>query len=300
MDGTLLLYFFSLVPSHNSFKPLHVFYTTSSDGKEWTTPIEALRRGEVPWEIKVYGDTAYKASYLGDHYGTDQVLTLFEESKDGINWGPVSGSKTSTVYRGGICEVSFEFTKGGDLVGIGRNEDGDSTGFGSQLFFAKKGDLSNWKPLTVSMPFRFDSPRMARTQSGRILLLGRYASVKYQLAPKWLPFLYQKVINLVLYSIVGGKSAAIFHIAPPEQWGEQGQDAVQLIRCFENTYGDCGFFSITPELRESSHGDERDCWVVANYASTSCQSHAPWFYGQMRPTHVYVCRCRAIDDAPDM
>lgn len=48
------------------------------------------------------------------------------------------GGLEHEVYSGGVCEVSFAFTPKGDLVAIGRNEDGDHTGFGSQLFFAPK------------------------------------------------------------------------------------------------------------------------------------------------------------------
>lgn len=295
MNGKLILYFFSLVPMHNTFKPLHVYYTTSSDAKNWSAPREVCRRGEVPWEIKVYGDKVYKASYLGDHYGTDEVLTLFEESSDGISWKPVGNSESSTVYRGGICEVSFEFTLNGDLIAIGRNEDGDATGFGSQLFYAKKGSLGDWISLQSSIPYRFDSPRMTRTEDGEILLFARYAPIPYQLAPRKLPFMYQKTINLVLYSIYGMKTAAIFRIAPQHEWGDDGCRAVQLVRCFENTFGDCGFFSVARDLTlATSDQKNRDQWVVANYSSTTCQSHAPWFYGQMRPTHVYVCRCHAL------
>eukprot|EP00427_Karlodinium_veneficum_P011661 CAMPEP_0169076466 /NCGR_PEP_ID=MMETSP1015-20121227/8365_1 /TAXON_ID=342587 /ORGANISM="Karlodinium micrum, Strain CCMP2283" /LENGTH=497 /DNA_ID=CAMNT_0009135935 /DNA_START=8 /DNA_END=1498 /DNA_ORIENTATION=- len=277
MNGQLILYFFSLVPMHNTFKPLHVYYTTSADAKNWSVPVEVCRRGEVPWEIKVYGDKVYKASYLGDHYGTDEVLTLFEESSDGIAWKPVGNSLSSTVYRGGICEVSFEFTPSGDLIAIGRNEDGDATGFGSQLFFAKKESLGNWLALESSIPYRFDSPRMTRTDSGEIILFARYAPLRYQLAPRSFPFMYQKVINLVMYSVLGMKTAAIFRIAPHEEWGKDGNGAVQLIRCFENTFGDCGFFSVARDLSASDDGQKtRDQWVVANYTSTTCQSHAPW------------------------
>lgn len=125
--------------------------------------------GEVPWEIKVFGEgkdaTAYKSSYLGDHYGTKDVLVLFEQSRDGLKWEPVPPctKESAAVYRGGVCEVSFEFTKSGDLVAIGRNEDGDPTGFGTQLFTAKKGSLGSWTQLKVHGSYShrvgFDSTR---------------------------------------------------------------------------------------------------------------------------------------------
>jgi len=295
MGGTLMLYFFSLKPAHGQFKPLHIFCTTSKDGAKWEEPKEVCYEGEVPWEIKVYGEgkdaIAYKSSYLGDHYGTKDVLVLFEQSKDGWKWEPVPpcSEGSSVVYRGGISEVSFEFTKSGDLVAIGRNEDGDTTGFGSQLFYARKGSLGSWTQLKVSLPWRFDSPRLAATSSGEILLFARYAPNPYQLAPAWMDFSYQKVINLALCSLLP-KSAAVYRLAPWEDWGDTGAGAIQLVRCFEGSAGDTGFFSVTHERGEA----EKDSWVVANYTSTTCQSHAPWIYGQMMPSHVYVFRCRAI------
>jgi len=275
---------------HGQFKPLHVFYTTSQDGSSWAAPKEVCYEGEVPWEIKVYGtgaDTvAYKTSYLGDHYGTKDVLVLFEQSKDGVNWEPCGDS--STVYRGGISEVSFEFTSAGDLVAIGRNEDGDATGFGTQLFHARKGNLGSWTALQVSLPWRFDSPRLASSSDGEILLFARYAPNPYQLAPGWIPFPQQKVLNLVLCSLLP-KAAAVYRLAPSEEWGKHGKGAVQLIRCFEQSASDTGFFSVTREA-----GSDADGWVVANYTATTCHSHAPWIYGQMTPSHIFVFRCRAI------
>eukprot|EP00405_Crypthecodinium_cohnii_P037482 CAMPEP_0206535190 /NCGR_PEP_ID=MMETSP0325_2-20121206/5986_1 /ASSEMBLY_ACC=CAM_ASM_000347 /TAXON_ID=2866 /ORGANISM="Crypthecodinium cohnii, Strain Seligo" /LENGTH=483 /DNA_ID=CAMNT_0054032123 /DNA_START=1 /DNA_END=1449 /DNA_ORIENTATION=+ len=285
IGGKLMLYFFSLKPAHGQFKPLHVFYTTSQDGAKWAEPKKVCYEGEVPWEIKVFGQgddaIAYKSSYLGDHYGTKDVLVLFEQSKDAVNWEPVPPctKESSAVYRGGISEVSFEFTPKGDLVAIGRNEDGDSSGFGTQLFFAKKGSLGEWTHLKVGLPYRFDSPRLASTSDGEILLFARYAPNRYQLAPAAVPFTYQKVINLICCSLTP-KSAAVYRIAPQEEWGSNGDGAVQLIRLFEGSAGDTGFFSVTKEKGCDESGDS---WVVANYTSTTCQSHAPWIYGQMMP-----------------
>jgi len=289
-----MLYFFSLVGKAHRFQPLHVFCTTSTDGKSWDEPKKVCYGGEVPWEIKVYGEgqhqVAYKSSYLGDHYGTEDVYVLFEQSKDGVTWEPVPPctKDSSAVYRGGISEVSFEFTRSGDLVAIGRNEDGDSTGFGSQLFFAKKGELGAWTALKVCVPWRFDSPRLAAAGNGEILLFARYAPNRYWLAPTWLSFLHQKALNLVLCSATC-KGAAVYRLAPHEDWGETGEGAVQMIRAFEGSAGDTGFFSVVQE-----HGKDTDSWVVANYTSTTCHSHAPWIYGQMQPSHIYVFRCRAI------
>jgi hypothetical protein len=296
MGGKLFMYFFSLVPEGKVFKPIHMFCMVSTDARNWSEPKQVCKKSEVPWDIKVYREdggreVAYKASYLGDHYGTDDVCVLFERSYDGWVWEPL-GEAGSVVYRGGVCEVAFEFTSKGDLVAIGRNEDGDSTGFGTQLYFAPKGDLGKWTALKVSLPWRFDSPRMLRTDGGdgEILLFSRYTADKFQLAPKWLSFRSQKVLNLILYSLLP-KSAAVYRIAPPSEWESSIASAgcpVQLIRQFEQAFADTGFFSAARDLSEKP-----DEWVVANYSS-SCNSHAPWIYGQLTQTDIFVCKCRII------
>mmetsp|Transcript_73895 Transcript_73895/g.136376 ORF Transcript_73895/g.136376 Transcript_73895/m.136376 type:complete len:362 (-) Transcript_73895:22-1107(-) len=297
----LFLYFFTLIPNGKIFKPIHMYCTTSQDARTWAEPAEVCKKSEVPWDIKVYHEEdgtqkAYKASYLGDHYGTDDVWVLFESSSDGWNWEPI-GEDGGIVYKGGVCEVAFEFTTSGDLVAIGRNEDGDRTGFGSQFFYARKEDLGSWTALSVSVPWRFDSPRMIRTDGGdgEILLFSRYAPEKYQLAPSWLSFQSQKVANLISCSALP-KSAGVFRIAPPEEWatadaGDESQSngekpcPVQLIRLFEQAFADTGFFSVTRDL-----SGQEDAWVVANYSSF-CHSHAPWIYGQLTQTNIYVCKC---------
>jgi len=295
IGGKLFLYFFSLVPEGQIFKPIHMYCTVSDDARTWAEPKQVCKKSEVPWDIKVYTDdngrqVAYKASYLGDHYGTDDVCVLFERSYDGWVWEPI-GEDGSVVYRGGVCEVAFEFTSKGDLVAIGRNEDGDSTGFGSQLYFAPKDNLGKWTALSVSLPWRFDSPRMIRTDggNGEILLFSRYTADKYQLAPSWLSFQSQKALNLILCSVLP-KSAAVYRIAPHSEWpsSSTGSDScpVQLIRQFEQAFADTGFFSVARELAEAP-----DDWVVANYSS-SCNSHAPWIYGQLTQTNIFVCKCK--------
>ena len=42
-------------------------------------------------------------------------------------------------------QVGWSFDLFGDIWGVGRNEDGDSTGWGSRTFRTFDGDLSDWK-----------------------------------------------------------------------------------------------------------------------------------------------------------
>jgi len=290
LDGRVFLYFFSLVGNMTQFTPQHIYCTTSKDAVQWTEPEERCRKGEVPWDIKCYTDeatgktTVYKASYIGDHYGVDEVFVLWEKSADGMAWGPVG--EDSVVYTGGVCEVAFEFTKSGDMVAVGRNEDGDATGFGSQFFFAPKDNLGTWTQFKVSVPYRFDSPRMMRTPAGEVLLFSRYTAEQYQLAPDWFSLNMKKVTNLVLYSLLP-KGGAIYRFLPHDEWDPEDKTGpLEFIRLLEPSAGDTGFFSVTPAL-----SGNKDDWVLANYSSF-CHSHANWIYAQYKPTDIYVCRLR--------
>lgn len=291
LNRKLFLYFVRLAPFKNGFSPRRSSWTSTQDLKIWSPPADVGRVSEIIWDVKVVENQgtklAYKTSYTGNHYASDAVLSvLFEQSVDGAEWKPVG--KDSTVYVGGVSEVSFTFTAKGDLVAIGRNEDGDASGFGSQLFFARQGDLGTWTPLKVSIPYRFDSPRMCFIE-GHVLLLARYARERYAALPRWMPFALQRIVNLVIYSILP-KNGAAYHLKIPDDEGKWCAQPIELIRCFEDTVGDTGFFSIT---KDSSSGN----WLVANYASRSTHSHTPWIYGQVKPTDVLICRLQILNKA---
>jgi len=299
MHDRLFLYFFSLEPTHQDWTPLDVFYTRSKDGIVWDEPEKVGHKAEVPWEIKVYGEgvgaVAYKSSYIGDHYGTTgDVQVLFEMSDDALYWRPVppaAKESPSPVYTGGVSEVSFEFTASGDMVAVGRNEDGDSSGFGTQLFFAKAESLGVWTALRVSVPWRFDSPRMVRTSFDELLLFARYAPHKFDRASDRFNFVVRKAWNLIVYALMP-KSAAVYRVSPPSEWSDTGEGAIQLIRQFDGSVGDTGFFSV---MRAQHEAEGLDHWVVANYSSINLHSHAPWFLGQMMPSHIFLFKCHALE-----
>lgn len=293
MSGRLFCYFACLAPNKKGFAPRGMHWTSTTDLKVWSDPVDVGRPTEIIWDVKVREEAgrevAYKASYVGNHYAGDAICTvLFERSTDAMSWQPVSGD--GTVYTGGVSEVSFAFTPSGNLVAIGRNEDGDASGFGTQLFFASAGDLGKWTPLATSSPYRFDSPRLL-CMNGELLLFARYAREPYDALPHWMSFGFRRCFNLFLYSALS-KSGAVYRLKTPDGGAGKGKDLrwpddpLEVVRCFEDTFGDTGFFSIA-----SVDGGETD-WVVANYASSACHSHAPWIYGQVFPSEVRVCRCR--------
>lgn len=287
LNGKLFLNFAKLEPYKRGFRSKGMHWTSTTDLKVWSDPAAMGRDTEITWDIKVReedaGPVAYKVGYIGNHYDADALLTvIFERSTDGVSWKPV-GSDLG-VYVGGVCEVSFAFTAKGDLVAIGRNEDGDHSGFGTQLFFAQADSLGTWIPLTMSLPYRFDSPRLVMME-GELVLFARYAAEVYGCAPAWLPMNLQRMINLITYS-ARPKSAAAYHVCLPDAGCTWPKDPIRVIRFFEDCFGDTGFFSV------AKYGNSGE-WAVANYAS-SCHSHASWFYGQLSPTDVFVCRCLPI------
>jgi hypothetical protein len=281
-SGKLLLYFCNLAPEKRGFAPLGMSWTSTTDLKVWTDPVPIGRETEITWDVKVHEGVAYKVGYVGNHYTDNCVMSVvFDSSTDGENWKPVG--KDGVVYRGGISEVSFTFTAAGDLVAIGRNEDGDHTGFGSQLFFARKEDLGAWKALPASMPHRFDSPRMI-VMSGEVIVFARYAPHLYPFMPGWMPFLVQKIGNIIAYSS-RPKASAVYRVSLPADGSEVWPDQpIELIRRFEDSFGDTGFFSVAKMC------DTSNDFVVANYASP-VHSHSTWFFGQVHASNIYVCRC---------
>ena len=85
-------------------------------------------------------------SYAGEHYTINQMGGIdqhFNKSSDGINWEPVN-PENEVPYRGGISEIGWAFDLDGNIWGVGRNEDGDDSGWGSRIFSAPAEDLSHW------------------------------------------------------------------------------------------------------------------------------------------------------------
>ena len=86
----------------------------------------------------------------------------FNHSSDGVNWEPIN-PENEVPYRGGISEIGWAFDLDGNIWGVGRNEDGDDSGWGSRIFSAPADDLSNWIwTEEKSDPEIYESPRMFR------------------------------------------------------------------------------------------------------------------------------------------
>ena len=168
-QGRLQFAYFEAGDNPGAFEPKHlwrIFRTESG----WSTPEVFLDEESVMWDWKVRNGVAYMTTYDGAHYSEGSVFVRFWESDDGLEWKKVENQ--DFVYEGGVSEVAFEFDIDGGLWAVGRNEDGDETGAGSQVCFAPSHALSDWTCLEESDPERYDSPEMFR-HGKDIYLLGR-------------------------------------------------------------------------------------------------------------------------------
>jgi hypothetical protein len=262
--GVLHLYYFEGGSRATAFDPKRVIHRMRLKGGEWSEPVQIAGPKEVVWEIKEYKGRMYKLSYQGPHYRfIPGILEVkFEESSDGSNWAPVDGARDSVVYLGGVSEVAIEFDDDGNLYGVGRNEDGDNSGWGTQIFTAKAGHLSEWSTLKRSLPERYDSPRMFK-HHGEIFLVSRKASAPFDRGYRYLPFNVKRWLYLGLYSL-GTIRTALFHLNTETLTPE-------LITELPSA-GDNAFPSITPT--------DENSFLLANYSSPLEHSDWSWIKGQ--------------------
>ena len=262
--GKLHLFYFEAGSEATSFDPKRVVHRVRLGEGVWSEPAAITGPGEVVWDIKEHAGNLYKLSYQGPHYSFSPptLLVKFEQSLDGFAWTPVDGAKDSVVYRGGVSEVAIEFDEEGNLYGVGRNEDGDTTGFGTQLFTAKASQLSKWTHLKQSLPVRYDSPRMFRHQ-GRVYLLSRHASRPFDRGMDFLPFNVRRWLYLGLYSLNTIRTALF----------ELNTKTLALERITDlPSAGDNSFPSVVAM--------EANRFLVANYSSPLVHADWSWIRGQ--------------------
>jgi hypothetical protein len=264
IDGKLHLYYFEGGAEATAFNPKQVSHRIRLGDGKWTDPVAIAGKEEVLWEIKEHKGKMYKVSYQGPHYQfTPGIINVkFEESIDGSNWRPVDGARDSIVYRGGVSEVAFEFDDEGNLYGIGRNEDGDKTGWGTQVFTAKANHLSEWSSLNKSLPIRYDSPRMFK-HHGEIFVLSRKTTKPFDRGYDFLPFNVRRWLYLGLYSLQTIRSA-MFHF-------DTKKLDLDLVLDLPSA-GDNAFPSVVPT--------DTNSFLVANYTSPLEHTEWSWIRGQ--------------------
>jgi hypothetical protein len=178
--GKLRYHYFQAGSDPVQFTPIAMWRSERKGLGDWTEPEKWGRDGEIHWEMKVRQGKAWMTSYDGNHYdsGFGAIDAFFQFSVDGLNWQPVDAAHP-VVYKGGISEIGWEFAADGTLWAVLRNEDGDATGFGTQICSAKPGALGQWDCLDDSLDERYDSPRMFRHGKDLYLVARRDLNGKF-------------------------------------------------------------------------------------------------------------------------
>ena len=274
VDGRLLLYFVELGVHAWAFEP-HALWRSGRCGDGcWTAPEEWGGPEEVAWDFKVRGGRAWMTSYLGKHYAvrTRSIETHFRSSADGVVWNDVGGGP---VHRGGSTEASFEFDREGALWAVTRNEDGDESGFGSQVVRAPAGRPQAWQFPARSDSSRLDSPRLFRHGRDIYLVarrdLGPPAGARFESAPGEL----RKLLIWASYSLQP-KRTALFRLNPLARRFDRVVDLPSA--------GDTAFPSL---VRLSPHE-----FLLANYSSGFRYPDRSWIWGQLNGTGIYFLRLR--------
>ncbi len=249
MNGELQFSYFEAGNNPIAFEPIRWWRIWKTENG-WSEPETFLEKETVLWDIKVRQDVGYMTVYDGAHYSEGDVYVRFLSSEDGRDWNFVDG--VESVYTGGVSEVAFEFDINGNLWTVGRNEDGDETGAGTQVCVAQASKLSNWDCLTESDPERYDSPEMFR-HGKDIYLLGR----------KDIGGPYGPEGDLVAYSF-RPKGFALYKINTESSSVEWIQDLPGV--------GDTSFASVQ---RIDAHR-----FIFANYTSPLDNPDITWFQAQ--------------------
>jgi hypothetical protein len=272
--GRLTLYFFEAGTNPIAFEPIRMSRVKMLYPGKWSAAEVAMDQPEIPWDIKVRGGKAYMTSYMGAHYAVspeNKIKVFLKYSDDGDNWIPVDNAEY--VYQGGVSEAAFEFDSDGTLWAELRNEDGDTTGFGSKVCSAQAGALSKWSCPAKSDPERYDSPEVFRHGKDTYLLGRKDVGGPYDEGLTNLSFEEQESKYLFDYSM-RPKGFALYRI-------EKANKQVLKVMDLPGD-GDTAFASVR---RTGAH-----TFLFANYTSPLDMPDASWLTGQTsdRGTQIYL------------
>jgi hypothetical protein len=162
-----------------------------------------------------------------------------------------------------VSEFGWEFDADGRLWAVLRNEDGDTTGFGSNVCTAEVGHYGHWQCAAQSDPYRFDSPRMFRHGKDLYLVARRDPIGPFDEGLDGGTFADLKLKYLVDYSS-RAKRSALYQI---------DRDARKVVWLFDLPGdGDTAFPGIA---RLDAHR-----FLIANYTSPLDMPDLSWLGGQ--------------------
>lgn len=341
----LFFSFFMAGTNPLAFQPKQSFFrvlsrNTQTSDWAWSDLYEWDKHPCIVWDMHYSPVTAslWASVYRGNHYGVGTSKLSVELWEFDVNTQQfVDKCGAPVIGNGGISEVAFEIddTVGADISAenysenasgiwmVGRNEDGDSDGFGTKILYASRADPCNWQVRGLSN-FRIDSPRMFK-HNGYIYVIGRYdIGGPYNKAWQWLGQGIQKWWNLMTYSLRPKKTALYLldtagkletgkttnhsgihwndvtdsnHAKLLDSLYQKGLAPAKLIHIADlpYSYGDTAFPSIVPIGDDADDGATKlsgNCasyhrFLVANYTShPHVSTNATWIRGQLNNTNI--------------
>lgn len=275
LGGVLRFHYFEAGTDMFSFEPKQEWRLTLGRDGTWSEPERWSTKGHITWSLKTRSSLGWRTSYAGNHYNLgapSEVKLSFTKTADGVTWEPVSGD--GVVYTGGVSEAAFEFDENGDLWAVTRNEDGDATGFGSHVCFAKKDDLGRWDCGSKASPHRYDSPKLFRHGNELFLVARRNPTGPFDLGRDELTFAQKQTSYLATYSS-SPKRTALYRVNRERRQVEWIEDLPSS--------GDTAFPSV---VRLDAHR-----FLISNYTSpVDWDVDRSWLTGQTiaAGTRIYL------------
>ncbi len=275
IGNRLKFYYFKAGNSSMKFEPTFVYMKERVELGKWSKPQQILDvESRVFWSMKNRKNKIYVTSYEGEHYkifGESDISVRLLESTDGVNFNEVS---TFSQYNGGVSEVAFEFDENGDFWAVSRNEDGDKSGFGSHLIFADKNEIDKWTVPESAMKTIFMSPRMFRHGDDIYFISRRNKGLlPFGFMPTIFPMSMQRIANWLKFT-TSAKTTSLYKI-------NKDKMDIEYLLDLPGT-GDTAFPAIR---RLDAHS-----FLIANYTSDISKKNRWWFWGQIKPTYIYLTK----------
>ena len=274
IDEKLMFYYFKAGDSSIKFEPTYVYMKERLGFGKWSNEKQVSDVGSrVFWSMKNRNNKLYVSSYEGEHYkifGKSNLKVRLLESNDGINFNEISDA---CQYIGGVSEVAFEFDEKENFWAVSRNEDGDKSGFGSHLIFADSKDISKWNILNQSINI-YMSPRMFRHGKDIYLISRRNKGLlPFGFMSKIFPISIQRMFNWLKFT-TSSKTTSLYKI---------NEESLEIEYIFDFPgAGDTAF----PAIRRL----DANSFLMANYTSDINKQNRWWFWGQIKPTYIYVTK----------
>jgi len=269
---TLHLLFAVLGDNPLDFEPQGTKRITRTGAGQWTTPVDALPVGFIPWRVKPIDGDLNLIGYTGGENIYEpggapiEVHWLVE---DGDAWAAAVPGQP-IVHTGGGSETDLVVLDDGSIVAVMRNEAGDDDGFGSKVCRAPADDLGNWE--CAPDPRKYDSPLLIQ-QGGVVWLVARRNvtdSGAYDLGRDDL----SRADQFLTYSGAywyEPKRCALWRVDPEALTVTWELDLPSR--------GDTCF----PEALDDGDGT----WTLFNYSNDPDGPDWDWIRGQTQPTNIY-------------